>query len=55
MNLRKIYLYFGSSISQLLDDDVDEYAINYGYSIEKAHCEWFNVVMNTLLETKDKD
>lgn len=52
---KKIYLYFGASTCKRLDDDVEEYAINYGCSIEKAHCDWFNLVMHRLLETKDED
>ncbi len=55
MNLKKIYLYFGASVSKTLDDDVEQYAINYECSIEKAHCDWFNLVISGLLEVKDKD
>ena len=55
MNLRKIYLYFGASISQTLDDDIEQYALNYECSIERAHCDWFNLVISRLLEVKDKD
>jgi hypothetical protein len=54
-NNKKIYLYFGASTSQKLDEDIEQYAINFECSVERAHCDWFNLLISELLEVKDGD
>ena len=52
---QKLHLYYGSSICPKTDDDIEHHAICYGYSIEKANCDWFKQVLTILSNQKDGD